>query len=262
MSPPLNSPASSPLFDLSVVVPARDEAGNLKPLVDEIFSVFARGKLQAELVIVNDGSRDATADELKAIAADHKAVTLIHHETALGQSAALYHGIRQAAAPLIATLDADLQNDPADLPGMIEKLRETSADLIQGDRSANRRDHCLRRQASAVGRIARQLILHDPTRDTGCSTRVMRAELARRLPLDRPGMHRFIPALARGWGYRVVELPVHHRPRFRGRTKYGIGLLRRGLPGLRDCLIVRTMTRQRPDFDQLPTSVATPRGAA
>ena len=168
---------------------------------------------------------------------------VLRHDRARGQSAALRAGIDAAAAPLLATLDADLQNDPADLPAMVTLLREQRADLVQGDRTAHRRDHAGRRAASAIGRLCRRVLLHDPVRDTGCATRVMRTELARRLPLDRDGMHRFIPACVAALGGRVVETPVNHRPRHAGRTKYGTGILKRGLPGLRGCFFVRRLQR-------------------
>src|SRR5690606_18624147 len=144
---------------------------------------------------------------------------------------------------LIAVMDADLQNDPADLPGLLNEMQSQQADLVQGDRSRNRRDTLGRRAASWVGRATRRLLLGDSVRDTGCSLRVMKREVALAMPLQFQGMHRFIPITARQLGYRVVEVPVNHRPRVAGRAKYGV--FNRAIPGLIDCLAVRWMHRRR-----------------
>ena len=231
-------------FGLCVVAPALDERANLVPLVSEVRAAFRDEDIRVQIVLVDDGSTDGSSEELAGLALRDRALEVVRHERPRGQSAALYAGIAAARAPLVATLDADLQNDPADLPRMVELLRARRADLVQGDRTADRRDHAARRAASVVGRWARFLIVGDRVRDTGCSTRVMRASAARLLPLDRPGMHRFIPACVAGFGGRVVETRVNHRPRRAGRTKYGTGLLKRGLPGLRDCFVVRGLIRR------------------
>ena len=130
---------------------------------------------------------------------------------------------------------------------MLRLLKEEEADFVQGDRSRDRQDTWMRRRASWVGRSARNLILNDPVRDTGCSARVMRADLARRLPLQYRGMHRFFPAYAQRLGARIIEYPVHHRPRAAGETKYGVGMLSRGLAGLADCFAVRWMGKRLRD---------------
>ncbi|MEM6458529.1 MAG: glycosyltransferase family 2 protein [Planctomycetota bacterium] len=247
---------NSSAYDLAVVAPALNEAGNVGPLVAEITAAFTGTGRRVQVVVVDDGSTDATPQQLNELSRQHGHLKVIRHDTPRGQSASLHDGIAAAAAPLIATLDADLQNDPADLPAMLDLLHEKNVDLVQGDRSANRRDHALRRVASLVGRLARRAIVGDTVRDTGCATRVMRAEFARRLPLHRPGMHRFVPACVAGFGGRIVEVPVNHRPRREGKTKYGTGLLKRGLPGLRDCFAVRAMIRaaRRADANPAPAS--------
>lgn len=231
-------------YDISVIAPARNEQGNSARLTQEILEAFDSANTTCQIIIIDDGSTDGTPDELASLAATHQNFITRRHPVGQGQSAALFTAIQLAKAPLIATLDADLQNDPADLPAMVRLLRQENADLVQGDRTANRCDHVARRAASVVGCIARHLIVGDRVRDTGCGTRVMRAEFARRLPLDRPGMHRFIPACIVGLGGHVIETPVNHRPRQNGTTKYGTGLFTRGLPGLRDCFTVRAMIRQ------------------
>ncbi len=184
-------------FCVSLLIPARDEAGNPGPLLCEIDRAFADSPHRPQVIFINDGSADATGRQIDRLAADHPHVLALHHPAPRGQSAALRTGLLAAEAPLIATLDADLQNDPADLPRMIDLLHLRAADLVQGDRSAHRRDHLGRRLASAGARWVRRALLADPIRDTGCSTRVLSRELARRLPLHQPGMHRLIPASRR-----------------------------------------------------------------
>ena len=246
-----------PAADLSILVPALDEAGNLAPLVDQIHRAFAHAPRPPQIVLVDDGSQDDTARNIDALARRHSHVCALHHPRRRGQSAALRTALLAATAPLIATLDADLQNDPADLPRMVELLVARQADLVQGDRTAHRRDPPGRRLASAVGRWTRRALLGDRVRDTGCGTRVLRRELALALPLQRPGMHRFIPACAARLGAVVVETPVAHHPRRRGRSKYGTAPLRRGLPALRDCLWTRRFAVKRPPQSAAPNHPAT-----
>jgi hypothetical protein len=142
-------------------------------------------------------------------------------------------------------LDADLQNDPAEIPAMLKLARETGAGLVQGDRSHARKDNAVRRVGSIVGRLFRRWLLGDTIRDTGCSLRVMKREIGVRLPLEFRGMHRFIPVTARHLGYKVVEMPVKHRPRIAGETKYGMGVVQRAIPGLIDLFAVRYMKNRR-----------------
>ena len=227
---------------LSVVVPALDEQDNVQPLAQQV--EHALTGISFELIVVDDGSTDQTPRRLAELAREHPWLRVLRHEQSLGQSAAMHAGILAARGRFIATLDADLQNDPADLPAMLARLQEQQADMVQGDRSAHRRDHAIRRLSSAVGRWTRRCLLGDPVRDTGCSARVVRADLARRLPLHFRGMHRFMPAYARMLGAQVVEMPVNHRPRGAGQTKYGLGVVNRGTAGLMDCLAVRWMGKR------------------
>jgi glycosyltransferase involved in cell wall biosynthesis len=252
---------------LSVVAPAHNEAENVRPLVDEVGAALetirrrwpdqfggegSGGENATEFVLVDDGS----TDETRAIALDLQrdrpwlrvvAMTNTPPGTGNGQSAAFYAGFRAARGELVAVLDADLQNDPADLVRMVEVMQREGADFVQGDRSAARRagDAWIRQATSIIGRAFRKMLLGDTIRDTGCSLRLMKREIAVRLPLEFKGMHRFIPVTARQLGYRVVEMPVSHRPRHAGETKYGMGITKRALPGLIDCFAVRWMRNRR-----------------
>ncbi len=226
---------------LSIVVPAQDEEDNVGPLVLEIEREVIGAGLSCEVIVVDDGSRDGTYQRLLELCREHPALRVRRHAVPLGQSAAMRTGIRAATGALVATLDADLQNDPADLPRMVALLERTGAGLVQGDRSANRRDNLVRRLGSRVGRVARRVLLGDRVRDTGCSARVMTREVAQELPLQFKGMHRFIPAYAGLLGVSVRELAVTHRPRRAGRTKYGLGIVNRGWSGLCDCFAMRWM---------------------
>lgn len=233
------SPPLSP--ELSVVVPALNEEDNVKPLVEQVDQAVRGAGIDAELIVVDDGSTDATLERLRELALTRPWLRVLHRPSPRGQSAAMFAGIQAAHGRYIATLDADLQNDPADLPAMVAMIRRGEADMVQGDRSRNRRDGTHRRVASWVGRAFRRALVQDPIRDTGCSARVLDAKFAKQMPLQFKGMHRFFPAYARMCGARIVEMPVNHRPRTAGKTKYGFGLVNRGVAGLFDGLAVRWM---------------------
>ncbi|MHC4416269.1 MAG: glycosyltransferase family 2 protein [Planctomycetota bacterium] len=233
---------------LSVVAAAHNEQDNVAPLVDEIVAALGPTPIDYEIVIVDDGSTDGTLAVLTRVQAKRERLRVIRMletppDRGHGQSAAFRAGLRAARGELIALLDADGQNDPADIPGLLEKLRSSDADMVQGDRWADRRDSLVRRVSSRVGQLFRRWLTGDTIRDTGCSLRVMRRDVALALPLEFRGMHRFIPLTARQLGYRVIEVPVHHRRRRAGRTKYGIR--NRAIPGLIDCFAVRWMRRRR-----------------
>lgn len=243
------TPDDTPI-DLSVVAPAHNEEENVRPLVEAVERALSPLPMSFEFIIVDDGSTDRTRAIVLELAAERRwlrciAMTNTPPGRGHGQSAAFHAGFRAARGRLIAVLDADLQNDPADIPRMLEVFDRESADLVQGDRSHARRDNVVRRIGSVVGRAFRRWILGDTIRDTGCSLRLMRREVALQLPLELKGMHRFIPVTARHLGYRVVEMPVTHRPRVAGETKYGMGITKRAIPGLIDCFAVRYMRSRR-----------------
>jgi len=235
---------------LSLIAPAHNEQDNIEGLLDDVRRALEPAGFDFEFIVVNDGSTDATAARLHDATATRPWLRVFTMKDTPpgrgnGQSAAFHAGVRQARGQLVAFMDADRQNDPADLPGMIEQLHAENADMVQGDRSANRRDNFIRRRTSGVGRAFRKGVLGDTIRDTGCSLRVLKREVALRLPLQYRGMHRFIPYYTRLLGYTVVERPVNHRPRTAGEAKYGVW--NRALPGLIDLLAVRWMrSRLRP----------------
>lgn len=243
---------ATPELDLSVVAPAHDEEANVDELVRQVHAALQGTGWAWEFVIVDDGSTDGTRARVRTLMPERPWLRCIAMSRTPvgkgnGQSAAFHAGFRAARGRLIAVLDADLQNDPAEIPAMVRLLNERGADLVQGDRSHARKDNAVRRVGSIVGRLFRRALLGDTIRDTGCSLRVMRREVALGLPLEFRGLHRFIPITAIHLGYRVVEMPVTHRPRAAGETKYGFGIVQRALPGLRDLFVVRWMrTRRRP----------------
>ena len=227
--------------ELSIVVPALDEQDNVIPLTEQVKSAIIDQNIAAELIIVDDGSTDATAQKLAQLASQYPWVRPLSRPKPMGQSAATFAGIAHARGRYIGFLDADLQNDPADLPNLLAMLRDGQADMAQGVR-ALRKDTIVRKCTSWVGRTTRKLLLGDDIRNTGCSTRIIDASYAKQLPLQFKGMHRFMPVYARMLGARLVEVPVNHRPRVAGVAKYGI--LNRGLAGLVDCLAMRWMLKR------------------
>lgn len=229
---------------LSIVVPALNEAPNIAPLVVEIERAFADRGGAIELILVDDGSTDETLARMTEAAAARPWVRVLHRRKRAGQSAAFHAGIRAAKAQWIGMLDADLQNDPADLPRLMEALAREGADWAQGTRR-RREDGAWRAFSSWVGRTFRRAGLGDTVRDTGCSCRVFRREIGLALPLQYAGLHRFMPVYARRLGYRVIEVDVAHRDRAAGRAKYGA--LNRALPGLIDLFAVRWMFRRLRD---------------
>ncbi|MEN0020338.1 MAG: glycosyltransferase family 2 protein [Planctomycetota bacterium] len=240
-------------IDVSVVAPAHNEAGNVEPLVQEVEKALAGTGRSFEFVIVDDGSTDRTREEISELMSARPWLRCVAMQntppgSGNGQSAAFHAGFRACRGALIAVLDADLQNDPGDIPAMLQLMERESADLVQGDRSHARKDNFVKRRASEVGRLFRRVLLRDRVRDTGCSLRVMRREVALGLPLRFKGMHRFIPVTARDLGFKVVEMPVTHRARHAGETKYGrLGITKRAIPGLIDCFAVIWMrSRRRP----------------
>ena len=203
---------------ISVVVPVFDEEANLAPLVTEIAAALAG--LDFELLVVDDGSRDQSAATLARLAAGEPRLRPLRHGRNYGQSAALATGFAAARGELLVTLDGDLQNDPADAPRLLAEL-ERGFDVVSGVRQ-RRQDSWVRRVSSRIANGVRRRVLDDGITDVGCSMKAYRTRVLKRLPPFH-GMHRFLPALTRMEGARVTELPVAHRPRRFGKSKYGIG---------------------------------------
>ncbi len=222
-------------MDLTVVVPMYNEGVNVARLVAEVRSVLASTGLDWEIVCVDDGSGDDTAARLAAARADEPRLRPYRHERRSGQTAALATGFAQARGDLIATLDGDLQNDPADIPRLVEALQD--CDMVTGWRR-RRHDSPVRRLSSRIANSVRSAVLHDGIVDVGCSTRVFRRACLERIKLY-DGMHRFLPALFMAEGFSVRQAPVNHRERAAGRSKYGVG--NRLWRGLRDLWAVRWM---------------------
>jgi glycosyltransferase involved in cell wall biosynthesis len=208
-------------LEVSVVIPAYNEEGNVGPLTAEVHAALA-GVVEYEVVWVDDGSSDATVEKLREIAqATPGRVRIIRHPHSCGQSTALASGIAEAHGEWIATLDGDMQNDPADIPAMLVRRTDPEpADMICGHRTT-RKDTWLKRVSSKVANRVRGGLLRDRTPDTGCGLKVFRRDLFLALPyFDH--MHRFLPALALRDGATVVSVPVNHRPRETGSSKYGL----------------------------------------
>ncbi len=209
-------------MDLSVVIPVKNEAGNIAPLVAEIARALD-GCALYEIIYVDDGSQDSTAAEIRRLQASVPQLRLLRHAQSCGQSAAIRGAVRAARGRWIATLDGDGQNDPADIPALwrVAQSSPTTPPLLIAGRRARRQDSWSKRQASRIANAVRQLLLRDDTPDSGCGLKLF----PRVLFLDLPyfdHMHRFLPALVLREGGIVRSVAVNHRPRQRGISKYGV----------------------------------------
>jgi dolichol-phosphate mannosyltransferase len=243
------SPVRETTLDLSLVVPVYNERENLAPLVAEIAAALAGRSY--EIVAVDDGSTDGSLAELKTLKTAHPTMHIVAFERNAGQSAALAVGFRAARGRVVVTLDADGQNDPADIPGLLTALERSGAAAVTGYRSA-RRDTGWKRLQSRIANGVRNWLNRETIRDTGCSLKAFSADALRDLPLFN-GMHRFLPTLVKLRGGVVVEVPVRHRPRRFGTTKYG--MWNRVFRSLADAFAVRWMQHRRLDYrirEELP----------
>ena len=224
--------------DVSVVIPVRDEEQNVRPLHAELSAVLATLGVEYEVIFIDDGSRDRTFDELAEIQRSDARVRVVQFTRNFGQTAAFAAGFAQARGRLIVTSDGDLQNDPSDIPRLLALA--ASHDIVSGWRR-RRSDNALTRHVpSVVANWLISLITGIRLHDNGCSLKVYRAEVVKPLRL-RPGMHRYLPALASRLGSRVAELEVHHRPRRHGESKYGLS---RTFGVIADLIRLRTLMRQ------------------
>jgi dolichol-phosphate mannosyltransferase len=231
MTPTTNSPA------VSVIVPVYNEEENIPMLQAELGA--ALNGVDHEIIFVDDGSADHTVKRIEA--APH--VRVICFQKNAGQSAAIYAGLNAARGVTLVLIDGDLQNDPADIPTLLDEIAR-GADLVCGYR-AYRKDTRVKRVTSRIANAVRSRYTKDGVRDTGCTLKAMRRECVGAL-IPFKGMHRFIPALVKGAGYRLVEIPVHHRPRRFGQTKYGLG--NRAVRATVDMFGVRWLLSRRLDY--------------
>lgn len=227
----------------SMVLPIYNEEPNLGRLFDEIVAVMKDIGAGYEVICVDDGSTDNSRAVIRQLSARHPAFRLVGLSRRQGQSAAMYAGFARAKGEIIITMDADLQNDPADIPQLLASL--AGCDMVCGWRR-KRQDRWLTRIASRIANQVRNRLTRESITDTGCSLKVMRASYLKKV---RPfvGMHRFLPTLMRLEGARVMEVAVSHRPRLAGVSKYGIW--DRAFSGLRDVLAVRWLQDRHLDCE-------------
>lgn len=207
-------------LDISLVIPIKDEEDNIFSLAREVESAMQKISAEWECIWVDDGSSDGSLSRLQTLACENPRHRYISFERNAGQSAALWAGFSETRAPIIATIDGDGQNDPADIPALYQAVRSGEADMANGYR-AKRQDNLKRKISSLLGNGFRTWLTGRTVRDAGCSTRVFRRECVQSAP-QFAGMHRFLPTLAAMQGFRLTETPVNHRPRVKGNSKYSI----------------------------------------
>ncbi len=240
-------------MELSVVIPVRNEAPNVAPLVREIAAALD-GTLDYEIIYVDDGSEDETAAAVLALAREMPRLRLLRHRRSFGQSTAIRTGVKAARAPWIATLDGDGQNDPADIPRLWQMARTAPSmpPLLVAGHRARRRDSAMKRLSSRIANGVRRTFLGDGTPDTGCGLKLFPREIYLELPFFDHN-HRFLPALVQRAGGRVLSVPVNHRPRERGRSNYGT--LDRLFVGIVDLFGVMWLMRRAKKVEIIPDDV-------
>jgi len=244
------------LPSLSVVIPVFNEEDNLHSLLDELTSVMRPLGRPFEILCVDDASTDRSLQVLNELRARHPELRVLRHRVNSGESAAQASGFACARGEIIVTMDADLQNDPHDIPALLEALRPEVA-AVAGVRR-QRLDDTTRRLSSRIANGFRNWVTGDRIADAGCTFRALRRSAVRELPVFN-GLHRFIPTLLRRQGYPVVEMLVNHRPRTRGQSKYGVG--NRLWRGLRDCFGIRWFSARAVRGDRLLQENAGPHGS-
>lgn len=232
---------SNQSVDLSIVIPIYNEVENILPQVSEILHALRKFDRGFEILMVNDGSTDGS---LKMMQQMHREYPDVVHYLSFGenrgQTAAFIAGFRAVRGRYVATLDGDMQNDPADLPEMLAELEKRGVDMVNGVRQ-KRRDSWLRKVSSRIGNGFRNRLTREQVSDVGCSIRIMKRECLEEIPAFN-GLHRFFPTLVRMKGFSITEIPVNHRERVRGTSKYGV--LNRMFVGIHDTLAVRWMLKR------------------
>jgi len=225
------------MSNFSVVVPLYNEEESVAILQRELTDALSG--LDYEIIFVDDGSKDKTVSQ---IAPDPR-IRVLRFEKNVGQSGAIFAGLQSIRSEVAVLIDGDLQNDPADIPRLLAEISR-GADLVCGYR-AQRKDTLLKRLSSCIANFVRSRFTRDRVRDTGCTLKAMRRDCIGAL-VPFKGMHRFIPALVKGAGYRVIEVPVNHRPRRFGHSKYGLG--NRAVRATVDMFGVRWLLSRRLDY--------------
>jgi glycosyltransferase involved in cell wall biosynthesis len=209
-----------PNMDLSVVIPIKDERDNLRPLHDQLRQALVPLALEYEIVFIDDGSADGSFELLQELAAGDEHVKVVQLRRNFGQTAALQAGIDWSSGAVLVTMDGDLQNDPADIPLLLDKLRE-GYDAVLGLRAKRQDALFVRKVPSLMANWLIRKVTGVAIKDMGCTLRAMRRDLAEALPLYGE-MHRFVPVLAQQYGGRLAQVPVRHHPRVAGKTKYNL----------------------------------------
>ena len=234
------------IHQISVVVPVRNEAGNLAGLIGEIDAALKH--MTHEIIYVDDGSTDATYSQLKTLQVQFAQLKIVRHMQSCGQSTAVRTGVKAAQYDWVATLDGDGQNDPADIPKLMAAIGD-EIELAGGNRRASRRDTWVKRMSSVIANTVRSKMLRDDTPDTGCGLKVFKRDAFLDLPyFDH--MHRFLPALIKRRGGKIVSVPVTHRNREHGKSNYGT--IDRLLVGIVDLFGVAWLQRRAkiPQIDE------------
>jgi dolichol-phosphate mannosyltransferase len=239
--------------DVSVVLPVFNEAESLPPLLDEIAAALRGNGRSFEIIAVDDASMDGSVAVLNELRGRHPELRVLRHRRNCGQSAAFAAGFAHARGEVVVTLDADGQNDPADIPALLAAMRP-GVDCVTGVRT-RRQDTLVKRASSRVANAYRNWITGDRVTDAGCTFRAVRRAALREVPVFN-GLHRFLPTILRRQGFTVAELPVNHRPRTRGVSKYGVG--NRLWRGLRDCFAMRWYAARAIPADRLLPEAESP----
>lgn len=222
----------------SLVLPIYNEEDNIKPLFEEIIDAMRPFDGSYEIIAIDDGSKDSSASILNSLKNEVPSLKVISFDGNFGQTSAFDAGFKMASGEFVITMDADRQNDPSDIPALLEKA--PAYDLVCGLRQ-NRKDTIFKRWISKLSNAVRSRVCQDDTKDTGCSLKVYRAECLKQVKLYH-GMHRFLPALFKIEGYTITHVPVNHRPRVEGKSKYHF--FNRSLGPLVDMFAVWWMRRR------------------
>lgn len=228
-----------PQVDLSIIIPVYNESDNVEALYQEIAAVLPATNYRYEVIFVDDGSTDGTAERLLTLAKAHPFLRVVRHKRNFGQSAALMSGARAAHYTPMITLDGDGQNDPADIPRLLAACQDAQT-VVLGNRKT-RDDNALRKLSSRVGNGVRRWLLEDECPDTGCSLKLFPRDAFLALPYFNHA-HRFLPALFKRAGFSLVNVPVNHRPRLHGVSKYGV--MNRLFVGIHDLVGVRWLLKR------------------